>query len=121
MQRLSPEYIPPSSDHEAEEREPSGSHAKRATGHTVNMYATPLLGARIGSPPYANEGTNVVEVVKAVVSDLISAVGEVGEVNSEEDLGEAGMFINPFHQSDDGEDEDEQVDEDELEDLQTDS
>jgi len=122
LQPLSPEYIPPSSDHEAEEREPSGSHAKRATGHTVNIYATPLLGARIGSPPYANEGTNVVEVVKAVVSDLISAVVlTVGEVNNEEDLGEAGMFINPFHQSDDEEDEDEQVDEDELEDLQTDS
>ena len=119
LQPLSPEYIPPSSDHEAEEREPSGSHAKRAIGHTVNIYATPLFGARIGSPPYANEGTNV---VKAVVSDLISAVVlTVGEVNNEEDLGEAGMFINPFHQSDDEEDEDEQVDEDELEDLQTDS
>ena len=124
LQPLSPEYVPPSSDHEAEESSASGSQAKRATAHTVNICATPmqLFGARIGSPPYANEGTNVVEVVKAVVSDLISAVVlTVGEVNNEEDLGEAVMFINPSHQSDDEEDEDEQVDEDELEDLQTDS
>ena len=121
MQPLSPEYIPPSSDHEAEESSASGSQAKRATGHTVNIYATPmpLFGARIGSPPYANKGTNVVETV---VSDLISeVVHTVGEVNNEEDVGEAGMFINPFHQSDDEEDGDEQIDEDEVEDLQADS
>ena len=121
LQPLSPEYIPPSSDHEAEESSASGSQAKRATGHTVNIYATPmpLFGARIGSPPYANKGTNVVETV---VSDLISeVVHTVGEVNNEEDMGEAGMFINPFHQSDDEEDEDEQIDEDEVEDLQADS
>ena len=45
---------------------------------------------------------------------------EVMEVDNEEDLGEAGMLINPFHQSDDDEDEVEQVDEDEVEEVDED-
>merc|ERR1719209_321369 len=57
---------------EVEAKEPSGSPARRATGHTDNVFAAPLFGIKIGRPPYADK--IVEETVRAVVSDLIGAV-----------------------------------------------
>lgn len=176
---------------ETEAKEPPRSPARRATGHTDHVFATPLFGIEIGGPPFADK---IVEgIVRAVVSDLIGAVvqtvgkeagavigrkrrsgdyerdesgpskqlrveevdcqssppykaedseeeeefeivdiaeeeieevesdkDEVMEVNYEEERGEAGMLVNPFHQSDDDEDEVEQVDEDEVEEVDED-
>ena len=176
---------------EADAKEPSRSPARRATGHTDNVFASSLFGIKIGRPPDADK---IVEgIVRTVVSDLIGAVvqtvgeeagavigrkkrsgdserdesgpskqprieevycqrsppykpedseeeeefeivdiaeeeieevesdkDEVLEVDNEEDLGESGMLINPFHQSDDDEDEVEQVYENEVEQVDED-
>ena len=78
------------------------------------------------SPPYKAEDSEeetefeIVDIAEEEIEEVESDKDEVMEVDNEEDLGEAGMLINPFHQSDDDEYEVEQVDEDVVEQVDED-
>ena len=78
------------------------------------------------SPPYKAEDSEeeeefeIVDIAEEEIEEVESDKDEVMEVDNEEDLGETGLLINPFHQSDDDEDEVEQVDEDEVEEVDED-
>ena len=105
---------------------------KRRSGDSERDESGPSKQLRVeevdcqSSPPYKAEDSEeeeefeIVDIAEEEIEEVESDKDEVMEVNYEEELGEAGMLVNPFHQSDDDEDEVEQVDEDEVEEVDKD-
>ena len=105
---------------------------KRRSGDSERDESGPSKQPRVeevdcqSSPPYKAEDSEeeedfeIVDIAEEEIEEVESDKDEVMEVDNEEDLGEAGMLINPFHQSDDDEDEVEQVYENEVEQVDED-
>ena len=105
---------------------------KRRSGDSERDESGPSKQPRVeevdcqSSPPYKAEDSEeeeefeIVDIAEEEIKEVESDKDEVMEVDNEEDLGETGLLINPFHQSDDDEDEVEQVDEDEFEEVDED-